>query len=101
MVSVTLSLFVAGLSFLPSVIARPSNLRRDDIPKFPYDPNTTPYCTWWMDNDGSTNCQDIPDFWAISLDDFRRWVGLPLLLNYYRRTLTLIESVNYCLLWRL
>ncbi|KAJ5364020.1 uncharacterized protein N7496_009733 [Penicillium cataractarum] len=70
---VKLFLFVAGLSSLPSVLARPGNFRRDDVPKFPYDSNTTPYCTWWVDNDGSTACQDIPAFWAISFDDFRRW----------------------------
>jgi hypothetical protein len=41
---------------------------------YPYDPNTTPYCSYWYDNDGTTACQDIPAKWVISMADFLRWV---------------------------
>ena len=51
--------------------------RRDEKPKFPYDPNTTKYCSWWIDNDGSVACSAIPDTWLISLADFLRWVTRP------------------------
>ncbi|KAF2473993.1 uncharacterized protein BDR25DRAFT_386910 [Lindgomyces ingoldianus] len=47
--------------------------RRDEKPALPFDPNTTPYCTWWYDNDGSIPCSQMPALWVISLDDFRRW----------------------------
>ncbi|KAL4820370.1 hypothetical protein BDW67DRAFT_172612 [Aspergillus spinulosporus] len=48
-------------------------VRRDDTPQLPYDPDTTPYCTWWIDYDGSSSCQNILSDWLISLDNFRRW----------------------------
>jgi hypothetical protein len=50
-------------------------LRRDETPSMPYDPDTTSYCTWWWDNDGSIACNDIPSAWGITLADFRRWVS--------------------------
>jgi hypothetical protein len=49
---------------------------RDEKPKFPYDPNTTKYCSWWVDNDGSVPCSGILDAWLISLADFMRWVSI-------------------------
>ncbi|KAJ5165060.1 uncharacterized protein N7500_006890 [Penicillium coprophilum] len=49
------------------------NLRRDETPSMSYDPETTSYCTWWWDNDGSIACENIPSAWGISLADFRRW----------------------------
>ena len=51
------------------------NLRRDETPQLPYDPNTTQYCSWWWDNDGSVPCADIPAAWGITLADFQRWVS--------------------------
>ncbi|KAH7310814.1 hypothetical protein B0I35DRAFT_358276 [Stachybotrys elegans] len=42
-------------------------------PVFPFDPNTTPYCSWWLDNTGTQACQEIPDWWAITMEDFLRW----------------------------
>ncbi|RYP87131.1 hypothetical protein DL769_000590 [Monosporascus sp. CRB-8-3] len=37
------------------------------------DPDTTEYCTWFYDNDGSQECKAVIDMWGIALDDFRRW----------------------------
>ena len=48
----------------------------ESTPKFPYDPNTTPYCTLWWDNNGSIACTDMPCAWGISLEDFLRWVRI-------------------------
>ncbi|KAI1860817.1 uncharacterized protein JN550_011279 [Neoarthrinium moseri] len=45
----------------------------DAQPNYPSDPNTTPYCSWWWDNDGSIPCEDMPDAWGITMDDFVRW----------------------------
>ncbi|KAG9199588.1 hypothetical protein G6514_008350 [Epicoccum nigrum] len=50
-----------------------SNSKRDEQPLLPYDPNTTEYCTWWYENDGSVACNDMPATWAITLEAFRRW----------------------------
>ncbi|KAJ8117941.1 hypothetical protein OPT61_g989 [Boeremia exigua] len=47
--------------------------KRDEKPLLPYDPNTTEYCTWWFENDGSVACTDMPATWAITLADLRRW----------------------------
>ena len=44
-------------------------------PKLPYDERTTPYCTYWIDNNGQEVCEEIPEWWGISMDDFLRWVG--------------------------
>ncbi|OLN89002.1 LysM domain-containing protein-like protein 6 [Colletotrichum chlorophyti] len=46
-----------------------------DVPSFPSDPNTTHYCSWWWDNDGSIPCANMPGEWGISLADFLRWVS--------------------------
>lgn len=43
-------------------------------PQLPYDPNTTPYCTYWVDNRGQEVCEEIPDWWGIAMEDFLRWV---------------------------
>ncbi|KAL2834118.1 hypothetical protein BJY01DRAFT_253182 [Aspergillus pseudoustus] len=56
-----------------SLAARGYVRRGGDTPQLPYDPDTTPYCTWWVDNAGSSSCQNILSDWLISLDDFRRW----------------------------
>ncbi|KAL3486232.1 hypothetical protein BJX62DRAFT_228928 [Aspergillus germanicus] len=64
--TLTLSLFTTSLAVR-------GYSRRDDTPQLPFDPNTTPYCTSWVDNDGSSSCSDILSDWIISLEDFRRW----------------------------
>jgi hypothetical protein len=45
-------------------------------PGFPASPDTTPYCTWWWDNDGSIPCELMAEAWEISWDDFVRWVSV-------------------------
>ncbi|KAJ4169798.1 hypothetical protein NW754_005946 [Fusarium falciforme] len=42
-------------------------------PKYPSHPDTTKFCSWWWDNDGSIACKDMPDAWSISMEDFLRW----------------------------
>ncbi|KAH6722002.1 WSC domain-containing protein [Leptodontidium sp. MPI-SDFR-AT-0119] len=45
----------------------------DVEPHFPHDPATTPYCTWWIDNDSTISCTDFIKSQNITLTDFRRW----------------------------
>lgn len=45
------------------------------IPKMPHDPNTAADCKWWIDNDGSNKCEDIPDIWGIDMVDWLMWVS--------------------------
>ncbi|KEY73173.1 hypothetical protein S7711_04139 [Stachybotrys chartarum IBT 7711] len=42
-------------------------------PLYPVHSGTTPYCTWWWDNNGSIPCEDMPDAWLITREDFLRW----------------------------
>ncbi|KAF2261556.1 hypothetical protein CC78DRAFT_470029 [Lojkania enalia] len=44
----------------------------DANPNGPVDPNTTTYCTWWIDYNGET-CDNILSQNWITIDDFRRW----------------------------
>ncbi|KFG84780.1 hypothetical protein MANI_010103 [Metarhizium anisopliae] len=39
----------------------------------PHDPNTAADCKWWIDNDGSNKCEDIPDNWGIDMVDWLMW----------------------------
>ena len=48
---------------------------RADKPNFPYDKNTTPYCSFWYDNDESMSCQDIISVFAIPMEKFVSWVS--------------------------
>ncbi|KAL4860890.1 hypothetical protein BDV12DRAFT_204586 [Aspergillus spectabilis] len=50
----------AGIS---SALAVKYRLKRDKVPSFPYDPDTTSHCTWWWDNDGSIPCEEMPITW--------------------------------------
>ncbi|KAH7635588.1 hypothetical protein B0T09DRAFT_298276 [Sordaria sp. MPI-SDFR-AT-0083] len=47
--------------------------RRGEAPGLPFDPKTTMYCTYWYDNDGSLDCEWVPDSWSIEMKDFLRW----------------------------
>ncbi|KAH7037266.1 uncharacterized protein B0I36DRAFT_380504 [Microdochium trichocladiopsis] len=40
---------------------------------YPYDPNTTPYCTWWYDVYPGDTCRDVISAWGVSMADFVRW----------------------------
>ncbi|KAK4064922.1 hypothetical protein Purlil1_14084 [Purpureocillium lilacinum] len=46
---------------------------RDAKPGFPYDENTTSYCSFWYDNDGSMSFQDVISVFGVPLDKFLRW----------------------------
>jgi hypothetical protein len=80
-----LSLAIASLPFSSAAVARINNeiasvqgnaaSRMGARPLLPFDPNTTPYCSWWLDNTGSQACQNIPASWAITMADFLRWVS--------------------------
>ncbi|KAM0270891.1 hypothetical protein ACHAQH_009252, partial [Verticillium albo-atrum] len=39
----------------------------------PADPGSSPYCTWWYDNHGGIECEDMPEFWDISVAEWHRW----------------------------
>jgi hypothetical protein len=66
------SIFLASVLGVSMSLTTRGYVRRDDTPQLPYGPETTPYCTWWIDNDGSSSCQDILSTWLIPLNDFRR-----------------------------
>ncbi|KAL4920060.1 hypothetical protein BDW62DRAFT_199150 [Aspergillus aurantiobrunneus] len=70
----------ASLSGALAAVAGKAKYRRDETPNFPSDPDTTSYCTWWWDNDGSIPCSDMPAVWGITLEDFLRWVRFSSLL---------------------
>lgn len=49
--------------------------KMNGIPKYYFDPNTTKYCVWWLDNtDGDWTCQRIEADLEISMIDFHEWV---------------------------
>lgn len=61
---------VAAALLATSVVADGS------IPGFKTDPNTTKFCSFWYDNQGSSSCQDIvADFVSGTMEDFLRWVS--------------------------
>lgn len=73
--SLILAITVIGpVGVLPTTVKyfRPMDAK----PNLPYDPNTTSYCTWWIDYNGSDACKDILASNWIELVDFRRWVRL-------------------------
>jgi hypothetical protein len=49
-------------------------------PKYHTDPNTTPKCSFWWDNEGNYDCFDIPWLWDITPEDYIKWVSY--LLTY-------------------
>jgi hypothetical protein len=53
---------------------RSLHTKGDEKPVFSTDSNTTKYCSWWYDSDGSRNCSDMSKDWGITLADFIRWV---------------------------
>ncbi|KAL6797935.1 hypothetical protein J3E68DRAFT_448914 [Trichoderma sp. SZMC 28012] len=60
-------------SVIQIAVAHP-NGRRDVKPKYPFDPSTTKYCSFWYDNDdGSVTCEDVPSTLLISNDNWLRW----------------------------
>ncbi|KAF2963952.1 hypothetical protein GQX73_g9614 [Xylaria multiplex] len=67
-----LCLAMAGLGLGAAVNERLTS--RGSTPKFPYDPNTTQYCDYWLDiTSTTTKCASIPGQWSITLEEFLRW----------------------------
>ncbi|KAL0935699.1 LysM domain-containing protein [Colletotrichum truncatum] len=62
-----------GLPSLASAAALRLHARAGDEPGLPHDPNTTSYCSWWIDYDGSQTCQEVLEWNWIEISDFRRW----------------------------
>ncbi|KFG84795.1 LysM domain-containing protein [Metarhizium anisopliae] len=64
----------ASSGVLDSIVEQGVNLRaRQSNPRFSFDPNTSSYCTFWYDNDGSIPCTEILGLFSVSIDDFIRW----------------------------
>lgn len=56
-------------------VARNKLVARAETPQFPFDPNTSKYCSYWLDNSASgLQCTQVPAQWGISMADFLRWV---------------------------
>lgn len=69
------STLVLVASAVQAAVLHP-NGRRDVKPKYPFDPSTTKYCSFWYDNDdGSIACEDMPSVLLINKDDWLRWVS--------------------------
>ncbi|KAI0545559.1 hypothetical protein F4679DRAFT_560910 [Xylaria curta] len=47
--------------------------RDGPTPSLPYDPNTTSYCTWWINLTISQSCDTLLSDNLITLDTFRGW----------------------------
>ncbi|KAH8899149.1 hypothetical protein GQ53DRAFT_817343 [Thozetella sp. PMI_491] len=47
--------------------------KNNAIPDYPFDPDTTKYCAWWIDGDGVMSCNDVEELFGVSLQDFLRW----------------------------
>ena len=71
-------LLLAAFGNLGSVLAAPSApiTIMGAQPGYPASPDSTPYCTWWWDNDGSIPCELMAEAWEITWDDFVRWVSV-------------------------
>ncbi|KAI4858574.1 hypothetical protein F4820DRAFT_442209 [Hypoxylon rubiginosum] len=51
-----------------------AHVARDGLtPSLSYDPNTTSYCTWWVDLTTTVSCTSLLSDNLITLDTFRRW----------------------------
>ena len=54
-------------SAIPAVLA-------NSQPRFPYDPNTTKYCVWWLDSDGKWTCAMVKTIYGLATEDFLHFV---------------------------
>ncbi|KAK2029532.1 LysM domain-containing protein [Colletotrichum zoysiae] len=71
--SVLPSLLLAG-SFVDVALAGVAHNRRDgSSPSLTYDPNTSSYCTWWVDLTSAKSCSTLLSENTIDLVSFRRW----------------------------
>ena len=68
------SVFLFGALALFAHVAAAKFKPLSETPIYPYDSNTTPYCSYWFDSDGSLSCQDLYDIFALNPTNFIRWV---------------------------
>ncbi|KAG8408033.1 hypothetical protein J3459_018269 [Metarhizium acridum] len=73
-----LSIIALAVTGLCTVLAGGSSQEaglqaRASRPRFPFDKNTSPYCTFWYENDGSMPCTEALELFSVSLEDFVRW----------------------------
>lgn len=47
--------------------------RDGSSPALPFDPNTTSFCTWWVDLTAPATCASVISENAITLEQFQRW----------------------------
>lgn len=69
-----------ALGISPVAGAKAATRRRlldGGAPGLPYDPDTTPYCTWWIDYSSAVPCEQILSSNFITLDEFRGMVSIP------------------------
>jgi len=66
---------MARLVLLLLAAAATCVVARSPTPRFPYDPDTSPYCSWWLNYEGNQSCDDILDSSWITIEEFRRWVS--------------------------
>jgi hypothetical protein len=65
---------ILWLCLFQNVVTVAQKERRNAIPNFSFDPNTSKLCAWWLDVEGLWNCQGIQDVFGVSPVDFLRWV---------------------------
>jgi len=72
--SIIVLTYVATTLIASASITGAGNMARDTTPLEPFDPNTTKFCSYWWDTEGSFTCQEFVDGWGLTLADFTRWV---------------------------
>jgi hypothetical protein len=74
-------LFLASIGTVSCHVVRKQHVARGTKPRFSYDPNSSQYCSYWIDNvDANLKCDQVPSQWDIPLSSFLRWVRRSLLL---------------------
>jgi hypothetical protein len=74
---VSLLLLASAIGMVNAHVARDQHYARGETPSYPYDSNTSKYCSYFIDNvDKSLLCTQVPAQWGISLSSFLRWVCL-------------------------
>jgi hypothetical protein len=57
----SLLLLLTSIGMVTGHVAREQHYARDDTPGYPYDSNTSKYCSYWFDNvDKGLLCTQVP-----------------------------------------